>query len=144
MTKKLLATAAGLALVAALLVQGPPGTKPQANAARLRLLPAPERTFARAREPRAFRLPEDHGPHFDYETEWWYYTGHLEMKDGQAFGFQLTFFRRGLLAGPPPATGLATNQIHFAHFAITDVAARRHRFAERFSRGALGLAGALG
>ena len=138
MRKKLLAFALG----GAFLLVACPDPKPRANTPRLRLEPAPEVPFVRATEPRAFRLPDDHGPHFDYETEWWYYTGNLKATNDRAFGFQLTFFRRGLLPGPPPAAGLATSQIHFAHFAITDVAAGRHLFAERFSRGALGLAGA--
>lgn len=99
--------------------------------------------FARALEPRAFTFPRDHGPHFDYQTEWWYYTGHLTAENGEHFGYQLTFFRRGLTPGAPPAeAGLATNQIYFAHFALTDVSGQRHTFAERFSRGAAGLAGA--
>ena len=51
----------------------------------------------------------------------------------------------GLSPGPPPeGLGLASNQVYFAHFAITDVAAGRHAAAERFSRGAGGLAGATG
>jgi predicted secreted hydrolase len=101
--------------------------------------------FARALEPRQFRFPQDHGPHFDYQTEWWYYTGNLQTEDGQHFGYQLTFFRRGLTPGVPPQDpGLATNQIYFAHFALTDVAGDKHTFAERFSRGAAGLAGATG
>jgi predicted secreted hydrolase len=107
------------------------------------LLPEPQ-AFARALEPRAFRLPQDHGPHFEFQTEWWYYTGHLTAADGRRFGFQLTFFRRGLSPGAPPVGGLATNQVYFAHFAVTDVAAGRHAFAERISRGAAGLAGASG
>lgn len=99
--------------------------------------------FARAFEPRAFAFPQDHGPHFEYQTEWWYYTGHLTADNGEVFGYQLTFFRRGLTPGAPPAeAGLATNQIYFAHFALTDVSGQRHTFAERFSRGAAGLAGA--
>ena len=90
-------------------------------------------------------LPADHGPHFDYQTEWWYYTGNVAAADGRRFGFQLTFFRRGLSPGPPPeGPGLSSNQVYFAHFAITDVAAGRHTAAERFSRGAGGLAGASG
>jgi predicted secreted hydrolase len=107
------------------------------------LSPEPQ-AFARALEPRAFRLPQDHGPHFEFQTEWWYYTGQLASVDGRRFGFQLTFFRRGLSPGPPPDAGLATNQVYFAHFAVTDVAGDRHAFAERVSRGAEGLAGATG
>jgi predicted secreted hydrolase len=92
---------------------------------------------------REFRLPVDHGPHFDYETEWWYYTGNVAAEDGRPFGFQLTFFRRGVSPGPPPdGPGLRTNQIYFAHLALADVAGRRHEFFERFSRGAAGLSGA--
>ncbi len=135
---------AGAALVGGGLLSARPGATPQPQGSRLRLAPAPEVAFARASEPRTFRLPDDHGPHFEYQTEWWYYTGNLQAADGRRFGFQLTFFRRGLLAGPPQAAGLATNQIHFAHFAVSDVAGGQHRFAERFSRGAAGLAGASG
>ncbi len=99
--------------------------------------------FARATSVRSFRLPADHGPHFDYQTEWWYYTGNLTDAGGRHFGYQLTFFRRGLSPGPPPeGPGLATNQIYFAHFAVTDSTAGRHAFADGWSRGAGGLAGA--
>ncbi len=101
--------------------------------------------FARADTAREYRLPGDHGPHFEYQTEWWYYTGNLAAPDGRRFGFQLTFFRRGLSPGPPPGgPGLATNQVYFAHLAVTDVARGIHRFAERWARGAGGLAGARG
>jgi len=101
--------------------------------------------FARATAVRPFVLPADHGPHLEYQTEWWYYTGNLSAADGRRFGFQLTFFRRGFSPGPPPGgPGLSANQVYFAHFAITDVTARRHVAAERFSRGAGGLAGATG
>ena len=98
--------------------------------------------FARALATRSYVLPEDHGPHFDFQTEWWYYTGHLRAGELR-YGFQLTFFRRGLSPGPPPdEDGLATNQIYFAHLALTDPTAGRHVFAERWSRGAAGWAGA--
>jgi len=73
---------------------------------RVRFAPAPgDEGFARALEVRPFALPEDHGPHFAYQTEWWYYTGNLEDEAGRRFGFQLTFFRRGLSPGAPPADG---------------------------------------
>ena len=101
--------------------------------------------FARALEPRPFAFPADHGPHSNYQTEWWYYTGNLETVDGRHFGFQLTFFRRALLPAPVERSSeLAADQIYFAHFAVTDVGAGQHRFYERFSRGAAGLAGASG
>jgi len=101
--------------------------------------------FARAEGRRPFDFPADHGPHPDFQTEWWYYTGNLETDDGRRFGYQLTFFRRALQ--PPPdrdgrASDWATEQIYMGHFALTDVAGDRHQAFERFSRGAAGLAGA--
>lgn len=110
----------------------------------LKLAPAEPLAFSRATTPREFRLPQDHGPHFEFQTEWWYYTGQLVTSDQRRFGFQLTFFRRGLAPGPPPRAGLATNQVYFAHFAVTDVGGGRHTSGERVSRGAAGLAGAGG
>ena len=114
--------------------------------ASLELGPGPGNSgFLRASVPRPFQLPIDHGPHYDYQTEWWYFTGNLFAAGGRHFGYQLTFFRRGLTPGPPPrAPGLSTNQIHFAHFALTDTGAGAHAFAERWSRGAGELAGAGG
>jgi predicted secreted hydrolase len=99
--------------------------------------------FARALEPRCFNFPDDHGPHPAYKHEWWYYTGNLRGEDGRHFGFQLTFFRISL----SPETALrdskwATNQIYMAHFTVTDVSGKRFYSFERFSRAALGLAGA--
>ena len=70
-----------------------------AGETRLKLGPPPTVAFARAKAPRAFELPRDHGPHFEFQTEWWYYTGNLATDDGRRFGFQLTFFRRGLSPG---------------------------------------------
>lgn len=99
--------------------------------------------YARVLGPREFSFPADHGPHPDYRQEWWYYTGNLTGEDGRHFGFQLTFFRFALT--PRPRSGdsaWATNQIYMAHFALTDVAGRRFYHDERFSRGALELAGA--
>lgn len=102
--------------------------------------------FARVTEPRVMQFPQDHGPHFDFQTEWWYYTGNLATADGRRFGYQLTFFRRGITAGVPNArsSDWATNQIYFAHFAITDEKNNTHNEAEIFARGAAGLAGASG
>jgi predicted secreted hydrolase len=116
----------------------------RSDAPGLIVAPAPSApAFARALEPRPIELPRDHGPHPEFQSEWWYYTGHLSAAGGARFGFQLTFFRRGLTPGDPPADpGLRASQIWFAHFALTDVAARRHVFFERFARGAGGLAGA--
>lgn len=102
--------------------------------------------FARVTEAREMQFPQDHGPHFDFQTEWWYYTGNLQAEDGRRFGYQLTFFRRGITPGVVEArnSDWATNQIYFAHFAITDEKKKTHNEAEIFARGAAGLAGASG
>jgi len=137
--------AVALALAAALAPQAPV-SKSRRDGEELQLGAGPDASgFARVSEPRPFALPRDHGPHFEYQTEWWYFTGNVAAADGRRFGFQLTFFRRGLTPGPPPErAGLRSNQVYFAHLAITDVAGGRHVASERFSRGAGGLAGATG
>lgn len=101
--------------------------------------------YARADRVRAFTFPDDHGPHPEFQTEWWYYTGNLESDDGRRFGYQLTFFRRAITPTENArASDWATNQIYFAHFALTDARNNSHQATERYSRGAAGLAGATG
>jgi predicted secreted hydrolase len=91
-----------------------------------------------------YRFPEDHGAHERFRTEWWYYTGHLTAGDGRAFGFQLTFFRRGI---PPdqvktdPSTW-SLHQLYLAHFALTDLRSGQFLYADKLSREGLGKAGA--
>jgi len=101
--------------------------------------------FARVTAPRPFVFPQDHGPHPQYATEWWYYTGNLDTADGRHFGFQLTFFRFGLTPQAiTRSSDWATTNIYMAHFALSDVAGQKFYAFERFSRGAAGLAGAQG
>jgi predicted secreted hydrolase len=108
--------------------------------------------FTLAVEPRKFEFPRDHGPHDDFRHEWWYVTGNLDADNGERFGFELTFFRVGLVPPGGRADGALAGgasawharQVYLAHFAITDVARGEFRFAEKFSRDALGLAGAQG
>src|SRR5207249_4246053 len=89
-----------------------------------------------------FRFPCDHAAHPEYQTEWWYYTGHLRTQDGGEYGFELTFFRVGIQrARTPPRSAWALRDLYFAHFTITDVGRRRFHVAERVGRGALGMAG---
>jgi predicted secreted hydrolase len=99
--------------------------------------------FARALAPRPFVFPADHGPHPQFLTEWWYYTGNLHTADGRHFGFQLTFFRIGVAPSlVSRASRWASREAYMAHFALTDTAGRRFSAASRLSRAALGLAGA--
>ena len=91
-----------------------------------------------------YEFPRDHGSHPTYRTEWWYYTGHLQSKSGRAFGFELTFFRRGV---PPDKiktlpSKWSVKDLYLAHFAVTDITGKRFHFSEKFSREGLGKAGA--
>ena len=103
-------------------------------------------SFAQALAPRAFSFPADFGPHREFRHEWWYLTGQLHARSGEDFGFELTFFRLALAAGAAPSgpavSRWRTQQIYAAHFAITDLGARRFKFAQRYAREALGIAGA--
>ena len=111
---------------------------------------APAAGFARAQEPRTFVFPRDHGPHREFRQEWWYVTGNLDAASGERFGFELTFFRLALVpaANALEATAVAqpsawrSSELYMAHFAVSDVARQRFRFAQKLSREALGLAGA--
>jgi len=101
--------------------------------------------FALVTSVRPFVFPADHGPHPEYRTEWWYYTGNLAAADGRRFGYQLTFFRSALSDRPITRTAeWAANDVYMGHFALTDVANNRFYAFERFARDAAGLAGASG
>ena len=104
--------------------------------------------FLQVTGPCRLSFPADHGPHTDFRTEWWYYTGNVTDGDNRRFGFQLTFFRSGLQAPgnrrqwPDPASAWRTDQIYLAHAAISDIGGGRHLQAELMARPVLSLAGA--
>lgn len=99
--------------------------------------------FEKALTPQAFQFPGDLGPHESFRNEWWYVTGNLDARSGERFGFELTIFRFALEPGDP-ATDSAwrSNQVYIAHFAVTDAEDERFFVAQKYSRGAAGLAGA--
>ena len=102
-----------------------------------------EAGFARAFSVRPFRFPADHGPHPGYRNEWWYLTGNLDGPDGEAFGFQATFFRIALYPGSVESpSAWRTGQVWMAHAALTDLSAGEHIADERFARQGVELAGA--
>ncbi len=104
--------------------------------------------FLKVSGPCGLRFPEDHGAHEGYRTEWWYYTGNVRTEAGRLFGFQLTFFRYQLVPTeanekePDPVSPWRTNQMYFAHAALSDVEKGRFLYDEKALRGAAGLAGA--
>lgn len=121
-----------------------PGAATLPGSSRLaELLGDADNAFPMALESRPFAFPADHGPHPRYRNEWWYVTGNLDADRGERVGFELTLFRFAL-APDPVVTESAwrSNQVYIGHFAITDVAGQRFHVAERYARGALGLAGA--
>ena len=81
-------------------------------------------------------FPRDHGAHDDARVEWWYVTGHLSDGEGRRSGFQLTFFRTGLVDEAKGArrSAFAPRDLHLAHFARTDVDGKTFRYAERTHR----------
>ena len=97
-----------------------------------------------------YQFPADHAVHPDFKTEWWYFTGNLTGENGKEYGYELTFFRQGVL--PPGQRDAQTgagrehsrfvqNDFKFAHFAITDLASGQFHYTQKLSRGAYGEAG---
>jgi predicted secreted hydrolase len=101
-------------------------------------------SFRHARAGYQFQFPFDHGSHNDFQTEWWYYTGHLQAGHGRTFGYQVTFFRRAVTADVTSRnpSRWTLRHIYFAHFALSDESGGGFRFAEKISRAGIGKAGA--
>ncbi|MBB6087828.1 lipocalin-like domain-containing protein [Wenzhouxiangella marina] len=98
--------------------------------------------FERITGPQPLSFPADHASHDGYRNEWWYFTGRIDGPEGRSFGFQFTLFRFNLGPLPPVASAWSSSQLWMAHLALSDLDEQRFSTAERFARGALGLAGA--
>jgi predicted secreted hydrolase len=97
----------GVAAVAALYIWSSRGSDSNEAAATVSVSTALESDttgYRRADRIVPFRLPDDHGAHPDFKTEWWYFTGNLSSPDGRPFGFQFTIFRTALV---PPGDRLS-------------------------------------
>lgn len=92
------------------------------------LLLAPAAASTPGASPGDLVFPRDHGAHPDAAVEWWYHTGHLSAPGGRDYGFQLTFFR--------------VRDLHLAHFAWSDVAAKKFVYDEKMHLGLPGVAAA--
>lgn len=98
--------------------------------------------FQRAIDPYDWDFPRDYGAHPDFKTEWWYYTGNVTSDEGRRFGFQFTLFRSALTPENYESDSeWRANQIHMAHFTVSDIAEEQFYHDERYSRGGAGLAG---
>ncbi len=105
------------------------------------ILQVENHNFALVKQPREFYFPDDHGPHLEFRTEWWYFTGNVISSEGEHYGYQFTIFRQ--------ANGESTNmtgsdwesnQLYMAHMALTDAENNNFYSDEIFARGAAGLA----
>ncbi|HEV2912432.1 MAG TPA: lipocalin family protein [Pyrinomonadaceae bacterium] len=82
-------------------------------------------------------LPRDLYAHRGAQTEWWYYTGHMQTASARRFGFELVFFKRRTdldRFGIVPLR-LIANPLYLAHFAITDESRAAFRYEHRKSTG---------
>ena len=67
-----------------------------------------------------WEFPSDHGIHPDYDTEWYYITGHLVDTNNTLHGFQVTFFRHKLSQVKDSTSLWNSPHLYTAHFAFTN------------------------
>jgi predicted secreted hydrolase len=94
---------------------------------------AGESSFLAAVPGYRWSFPRDHWKHDGYRNEWWYFTGQLESSDAprRRLGYQLTFFRVGLLPERPALDSpWTTANLVMVHAAISDLDAGVHLFSE--------------
>ena len=119
---------------AAAVVRSAPGSDPGPTST-----PTPSSTapFLPADPDHRWAFPRDHFTRPGYRNEWWYFTGLLTTASGRRAGFQVTFFRVGVLPERPPlASAWSAANVVMAHAAVTELDAGRHRFAETLWRDA--------
>src|SRR5882724_3172738 len=88
-----------------------------------------------------YEFPRDHFNHPDFQTEWWYYTGNVKSANGQAFGFQVTFFRQAVQRGASHDSPWAIDDLYLAHVALSDLSGGKFYHSERLNRAGPGIAG---
>src|SRR5690606_36298657 len=82
-----------------------------------------------------FTFPSDHGPHPDYRTEWWQFTGTVFADGRDPLGMQLLLVRIGLRAQPQDESSAWTaSEIYAGLVSITDPSDRRLYTGQRLSR----------
>jgi predicted secreted hydrolase len=99
----------------------------------------PPSTLRDGTEHACVELPRDLYAHACAQTEWWYYTGHVQTDSGRSFGFELVFFKRRTdldRFGVVPLR-LIGNPLYLAHFAVTDESRGQFRYEHRKSANGL-------
>jgi predicted secreted hydrolase len=67
----------------------------------------------------ALVFPRDLGSHNDFDIEWWYLTGYLNVPNSDTpLGVQVTFFRKRIASAAALTQQLAAKHLVFAHAAI--------------------------
>src|ERR1043165_4101854 len=95
----------------------------------------PASTLRDGTEHAGVELPRGLYAHASAQTEWWYYTGHMQTESGRRFGFELVFFKRRTdldRFGVVPLR-LIANPLYLAHFAVTDESRAQFRYEHRKS-----------
>ena len=100
--------------------------------------------FREARPGYHYQFPRDHFEHPEFRTEWWYYTGNLQARDGHRYGFELVFFRsaQDRPAADRNPSAWRVDDLYLGHLALTDIDNRRFRYFKRLNRAGPGIAGA--
>ncbi|HEX4855290.1 MAG TPA: lipocalin-like domain-containing protein [Limnobacter sp.] len=77
------------------------------------------RSYAQPSADKPLNLPLDHGPHPDFRTEWWYFTGWFESPElKEPLGLQITFFRSAPNIDLRNPSVFKPAQLLFAHAAV--------------------------
>lgn len=80
---------------------------------------AQERVFAQPNIESKPVLPRDHGPHPEFRTEWWYFTGWFNSPSlDTPLGVQITFFRSAPQVQTDNPSRFTPGQLLFAHAAV--------------------------
>jgi predicted secreted hydrolase len=77
---------------------------------------------AQSTQPYVIQFPRDLYDHPSFQTEWWYFTGNLESRQGKQYGFELTFFRSY------EATNGQLIPIIFADLGVSDISGQHFYF----------------
>ncbi|HYO79798.1 MAG TPA: lipocalin-like domain-containing protein [Bryobacteraceae bacterium] len=101
-----------------------------------------EQTYRQALPGWKYEFPRDHFDHPEFRTEWWYYTGNVQTSTGRRFGYELTFFRHGVDGSKRGDHNVwEIKDAWMAHFALSDIGAKRFLHTERLTRQGPGIAG---
>ena len=98
-----------------------------------------DESYESIEETLVIKLPDDHGAHPNFKTEWWYMTANLLDDQNEPLGIQWTLFRTALSSDNNNENGWSNKQIWMGHAALTDK--ESHFFEEKISRGGIGQAG---